>query len=90
MRVGVPAHAPPFIISTITYRVAVNAPAERADIDPPISTLPLYVLCGVGDILLLAVPHFAMRSKKINVFALFLESAFLLAAAQLQITPSRS
>jgi hypothetical protein len=66
------------------------APAERADTLPLISTLPLYELCGVGDILLLAVPHFAMRSKKRNVFALFLDSAFLLAAVQLQKAPLRS
>jgi hypothetical protein len=33
-----------FSISTITYKVVVYAPAERAAI--PIPTLPLYVLCG--------------------------------------------
>ncbi len=32
--------------TTITYEVVMYAPAERADITPPISTLPLYVLCG--------------------------------------------
>ncbi len=37
MRVG-GARPPPFTISTITYKVAVYAPAERAD------TLPLFLL----------------------------------------------
>jgi hypothetical protein len=35
---------PPFTITTITYKVAVYAPAERAN-TPPISSLPQYVLC---------------------------------------------
>ncbi len=38
---------PPFTIFTITYKVAVYAPAERADTHPPISSLTLYVLCGL-------------------------------------------
>ncbi len=39
--------APPsFTLFTITYKVVMYAPAERADTLPPISTLPLYVLCG--------------------------------------------
>ncbi len=33
-------------MTTITYKVVVYAPAERAVTLPPISTLPLYVLCG--------------------------------------------
>jgi hypothetical protein len=40
------ARQPPFTISTITYEVLMYAPAERADITPPISTLPLYLICG--------------------------------------------
>ncbi len=31
---------------TITYKVAVYAPAEMADTLPPFSSIPLYVLCG--------------------------------------------
>ncbi len=33
---------PPFPKSTVTYKVVVYAPTERADTFPPISTLPLY------------------------------------------------
>ncbi len=40
------ARPPPFTVSTITYKVGMYAPAERADTLPPVSTLPLYVLCG--------------------------------------------
>ncbi len=40
---------PPFTISTITYKVVVYAPAEMADTLPPISTLPLYLLCGFNS-----------------------------------------
>ncbi len=40
------ARPPTFTISTITYEVVMYAPAERADITSPISTLTLYVLCG--------------------------------------------
>ncbi len=36
----------PFTISTITYKVVVNAPAERADTLPLFLLCPLYVLCG--------------------------------------------
>jgi hypothetical protein len=36
------AHPPAFTLFTITYKVAVYAPAERTFI----SFLPLYVLCG--------------------------------------------
>jgi hypothetical protein len=37
-----------FTISTITYKVVVYAPAERADTSiPPISTLSHIVLCGL-------------------------------------------
>ena len=39
-------HARPFH-STITSKVMVYAPAERADTLPYISPLPLYVLCGI-------------------------------------------
>jgi hypothetical protein len=38
-------------IFTITYKVAVYAPAERADnlrYAPPISSLPLCTLCSIG------------------------------------------
>jgi hypothetical protein len=40
-------HAPPFIRFTITYKVAVYAPTERASYTPRISSLPLYVLCSL-------------------------------------------
>jgi hypothetical protein len=45
---------PPFTISTITYKVVVYAPVERADVHtPPISTLPLYVLCVLRQVKML-------------------------------------
>jgi hypothetical protein len=52
LRVG-GGRPPPFTLSTITSKVVVYALAERADIlTPPISPLPLYVLCGrEGDLL---------------------------------------
>jgi hypothetical protein len=34
-------------ISTITYKVVVYAPAERADTLPLFSTLPRYLLCRI-------------------------------------------
>jgi hypothetical protein len=37
---------PMFTLSTIAYNVLLYAPAERATHSTPISTLPLYVLCG--------------------------------------------
>jgi hypothetical protein len=40
------APPPPFTLVTITYKVAVCTPAERADTLPLFSSLPLYVLCG--------------------------------------------
>ncbi len=39
------ARPPPFTQVTITYKVAVCAPAERADTIPLFSSIPLYVLC---------------------------------------------
>ena len=51
------ARPPPFTISTIRYRVVVYAPAERADTLPPISLLPLYVLCGA------AIPFTGLRER---------------------------
>ncbi len=41
---------PPFTISAITCKVAVSAPAERANTPPSISTLPQYVLCCLVSI----------------------------------------
>jgi hypothetical protein len=46
MRVG-DARPPPFTIVNITYKVAVYAPAERADTVPLFHLYP-YVLCGVA------------------------------------------
>jgi hypothetical protein len=43
---GGDARPPPFTKSTVTYKVVVYAPAEKAGTHPPISALPLYVLCG--------------------------------------------
>jgi len=45
VRVG-DARPPPFILSTITYKIVMYAPAERADSPPPFLTVPLYVNCG--------------------------------------------
>jgi hypothetical protein len=42
---GCTAHPPPFTLVTITYTVAVYAPAERADTLPVFHLCPLYVLC---------------------------------------------
>jgi hypothetical protein len=38
--VGVGVYGHPFTLFTITYKVAVYAPTERADTDTPISSLP--------------------------------------------------
>jgi hypothetical protein len=43
---GEGARPPPFTLFTITYKIEVYALAERADTPPPpISSLPLYLLC---------------------------------------------
>jgi hypothetical protein len=52
-------HALPLLlyISIITYKFVVYAPTERADTLPPISSLPLYVLCGIPFLLSRSPPH---------------------------------
>jgi hypothetical protein len=55
---GVHARPAPFTLVTITYKVVVYAPAERADLfiyqwgryTPPISSLPRYVFCASSHI----------------------------------------
>ncbi len=42
--VGGGARPPPYIITIMTYKVAVNAPAERAE-KLPLFHINLYVLC---------------------------------------------
>ncbi len=45
---GAGARPPSFTLFTITYKVAEDAPTERADtVHYPNSSLPLYVLCGL-------------------------------------------
>jgi hypothetical protein len=39
------AHSRSPYLPSRTKKVAVYAPAERADITPPISSLPLHILC---------------------------------------------
>jgi hypothetical protein len=73
VRVG-GASPPPFTIYTIKYKVAMYAPAERADILPLISTPPLYVLCGYNkEIRPRQHPPFALPAQRgewdlVNVF----------------------
>ncbi len=52
LKIVVPYCPPPFSISTITYKVGMYAPAERANTLPLFLLCPtpihLYVLCGAG------------------------------------------
>ncbi len=54
--------SPPFTIATITSKVLVYAQADKADrYTPTISTLPLYVLCG------LYIKHTALIKWKVHI-----------------------